>query len=534
DFDGDGFPDHVTATDRSDDESVLPGNGDGTFQDAASFAAGDGPVFVAVADVDGDDFPDLITANLDSNNLSVLLGNGDGTFQAPAFLTAGDGPVSVAVADLDGDNFPDLVTANRDSSNLSVLLGNGDGTFQAPAFLTAGDGPVSVAVADLDDDDFPDLATANHDSNDVSVLLGNGDGTFQAPAFYSTASAPVSITVSRLFGQFQIRVENDDPPPVLLTRRIPDLSPDLVIANRDSNNVAVLLGNGDGSFNAAKYFAAGNAPVSVAVSNLNSDQRLLANPDEPLDGTVSVPIPDIVTANRGGYNVGVLMGRPLPPNDTPVVNFRTDAASAVDRDTRFIKVRQFCTPVDKNGEGIPDSSIYLTCYEARKPWNLRPQVTTTDQFGELEQDVRKQRTQFCLPSELIWVDDSMPTPTPTATPIATPTTAPTLPSHQFELHRVKRTRGAEKFERREVSVEDLFINDSVELKKPVRLGVPTGIEGKGILNSYHHLNCYSLKAPRFKPRFVQMKTDFGALDLAVRKPNMLCTPSLKEVVTEDQ
>jgi len=52
----------------------------------------------------------------------VLLGHGDGTFQAAASFGAGDSPFSVAVADLDGDTFPDLVTANFSSDDVTVLL----------------------------------------------------------------------------------------------------------------------------------------------------------------------------------------------------------------------------------------------------------------------------------------------------------------------------------------------------------------------------------------------------------------------------
>jgi len=102
--------------------SVLLGNGDGTFQDAVSFAVGDGPYSVAVGDFDGDAVPDLVTANEWSHDVSVLLGNGDGTFQAAASFVAGDRPYSVAVGDFDGDAFPDLVTANRGSHDVSVLL----------------------------------------------------------------------------------------------------------------------------------------------------------------------------------------------------------------------------------------------------------------------------------------------------------------------------------------------------------------------------------------------------------------------------
>ena len=95
------------------------------------FPVGIRPLSVAVADLNGDTVPDLVTANFRSDDVSVLLGNGDGSFQAAVAFAAGDGPFSVAVADLDGDSVPDLVTANIDGDDVSVLLGNGDGSFQA-------------------------------------------------------------------------------------------------------------------------------------------------------------------------------------------------------------------------------------------------------------------------------------------------------------------------------------------------------------------------------------------------------------------
>jgi hypothetical protein len=517
DLDGDTVPDIVTANDNSNNVSVLLGNGDGTFQKPASFEAGDGAVFVAAADLDGDDFPDIITANDLGDDVSVLLGNGDGTFQDPANFAAGDGPVFVAVADLDDDDIPDLVTANRDSSNLSVLLGNGDGTFQTPAFLTAGDVPVSVAVADLDGDDFLDLATANRDSNNASVLLGNGDGTFQAATFYQTGLAPVSIAIDTLFGE--IEIENESPPPPKYF--FPDVFPDLVVANRDSNDVSVLLGNGDGSFNAAYHYPTGNAPVSVAISNINGDTRNLDNPDDPVDGDpVPVPIPDIITTNRDSYSVSVLLGK-FPRRNNPSDRFRAATAfTAVADEARVRKVKQFCNAVDKNGEGITYPGAHLTCYSIRGPLSARPQVVTTDQFGELELDVRKQRSQICLPSDLLSVEG-----TPIDTPLA--------PLDVYELYNVRETRGSDRFEKREVSVEDTFLDETVLLKKSMRLGAPTNLSGSDIRNPFHHLNCYSLKPPKFKKVNIQVKNAFGTYGLTVRRPNMLCTPSEKEVVSED-
>ena len=71
----------------------------------------------------------------------MLLGNGDGSFQSAVNYGAGDEPRSVAIGDLNGDGNPDLAVANVGSDNVSVLLGNGDGSFQSAVNYGAGDGP---------------------------------------------------------------------------------------------------------------------------------------------------------------------------------------------------------------------------------------------------------------------------------------------------------------------------------------------------------------------------------------------------------
>src|SRR5216110_3356533 len=45
--------------------------------------------------------------------------------------------------------------------------------------------------------------------------------------------------------------------------------PDLAVANGLSNNVSVLLGNGDGTFLAPQNLAAGGFPTSIAVGDFN-------------------------------------------------------------------------------------------------------------------------------------------------------------------------------------------------------------------------------------------------------------------------
>src|SRR2546428_13080986 len=85
-----------------------------------------------------------------------------------------------------------------------------------------------------------------------SVLLGNGDGTFPAPASYVAGSNPVSVVSADFNG---------------------DGKPDLAVVNNGygSNTVSVLLGNGDGTFQAAVNYAVGSRPLSVPSGEISGD-----------------------------------------------------------------------------------------------------------------------------------------------------------------------------------------------------------------------------------------------------------------------
>jgi len=52
------------------------------------------------------------------------LGKGDGSFEAARSFDAGNYPYSVAVGDFNGDGMQDLAVANGRSSNVSVLINN--------------------------------------------------------------------------------------------------------------------------------------------------------------------------------------------------------------------------------------------------------------------------------------------------------------------------------------------------------------------------------------------------------------------------
>ena len=284
DFNLDGKPDLAAAT-SPNHVTILMGNGVGGFVEPAGspLGAGAGPFSVAVGDFNLDGKPDLAIANQDSNSVTIQLNTCDAFpcsgvgFMQPAGspVGAGSSPVSEAVGDFNLDGKSDLAVVNFPNT-LTILLGNGSGGFIQSNGSPIGVGtfPSSVAVGDINLDGKPDLIVANEASNDVTILLGDGSGGFTQPADspISAGNAPFSVAV----GDFNL-----------------DGKLDLAVADDASNNVTILLGNGLGGFaqSAGSPFAAGIAPVSIAVGDFNRDGK-----------------PDLAVGNNFLGNVTILLG----------------------------------------------------------------------------------------------------------------------------------------------------------------------------------------------------------------------------------
>jgi hypothetical protein len=264
DFNEDGRPDVAVSSAFTDNVSVLLSKGDGTFHDVATFGTGTQPYAITTGDFNGDGKLDLATADSgtsaadpNSKKISVLLGNGDGTFGAAVNYAVGTLASSIATADFNDDGKLDLAVVNHGDGTMSILLGNGDGTFQAAVTYPAGTNAISLVVADFNGDGKLDLAVGSlgaSNTNQVSVLLGNGDGTFQA-ALNSIVSGGTGID-GLAAGDFN-----------------GDGKPDLAAANYNSNNVVIMLGNGDGTFQPAPDALRAFGPVSIAAGDINQDGK---------------------------------------------------------------------------------------------------------------------------------------------------------------------------------------------------------------------------------------------------------------------
>ncbi|MBX7218649.1 MAG: FG-GAP-like repeat-containing protein [Blastocatellia bacterium] len=177
DFNRDGRPDFATSNFASDSVSILLGNGAGSFSAASGspLTGFDGVNRLAVGDFNRDGRADLAVASNLATTLSILLGNGNGTF-----TQAAGSPVAI------GSNFASLNTddANRDgnldlllmlgNNTLDVLLGNGSGGFTQNVTTVAGSTNAKrAALADFDKDGKTDYALTIGDSSGRVIVLLN-------------------------------------------------------------------------------------------------------------------------------------------------------------------------------------------------------------------------------------------------------------------------------------------------------------------------------------------------------------------------
>ncbi len=264
--------------------NVKWGNGFGDFSSGAFIPPGDfnfpGQSIVA-SDLNHDHHLDLVVTSPASNYISVMLGNGLGGFtRTDIVLSAIDElrPSLIKITDFNSDGILDIVSVNTTNipglNSISVLLGNGDGSFKPSIVNRISSAGLfsSISVDDLNNDGKIDVILGNFSSSSVKLLLGAGNGRFQAPTLVALPGIPAYVTTSD--------VNNDGKLDLIA-----------VFFSQGAGSVGILLGNGDGSFQAPNFKPFGVNPQGVLTADLNGDGKL-----------------DIATCDSNSSQVIILLG----------------------------------------------------------------------------------------------------------------------------------------------------------------------------------------------------------------------------------
>jgi Big-like domain-containing protein/VCBS repeat protein len=206
-----------------------------------------------------------------------------GNFQTPTNYQTNPYPTGIVSGDFNRDGNTDLVMTVCGDKNcvapgsVQVLLGHGNGKFSLGGVFAAGVLGTSVdtlASGDFNGDGTPDLVVVTNAINkfgNVNVLIADGSGGFLPPVGYPVGgSTPVWAAVADFNGDHKL---------------------DLAISVTTTNSVAVLQGNGDGTFRPAVNYDVENAPQGITVGDVNGDG-----------------IPDIIAANQCGLDPACRLG----------------------------------------------------------------------------------------------------------------------------------------------------------------------------------------------------------------------------------
>lgn len=143
--------------------------------------------------------------------------------------------------------------------------------------------------SDLNEDGYLDIAVVNEDTADLRVFLNRADGD----GFFDPFLQPTFDLHDRASPSEPADFNGDG-------------HVDICVANINTNNVSILLGNGDGTFGAQQVVSVGITPRGIAVLDVDGDGDIDIANTNASSGTVSILLNDGagVFTNAGSFEGG--------------------------------------------------------------------------------------------------------------------------------------------------------------------------------------------------------------------------------------
>ncbi|MFP5039383.1 FG-GAP-like repeat-containing protein [Parasediminibacterium sp. JCM 36343] len=266
-----------------------------SFSAKADFATGSNPAgIVAIADIDGDGNADMVVLNRATNTFAILKNTstvGKTAFAAKVDFATDSTPSAIAIGDLDGDGKQDIVITSLFANKIAVYKNTATkGVINASSlgakvnFISDTlSMPTGVAIGDLDGDGKPDIAVANSYSNTVSVLRNIA----KTGIIDSSSFAPAVDFTTGL-----------GPSSVAIADLNGDNKLDLIVSNLNAKTISVFKNTTTGdSITTASFakkidFSVGTCPYTLATGDLNGDGKL-----------------DIVVANQTTNTISILTNK---------------------------------------------------------------------------------------------------------------------------------------------------------------------------------------------------------------------------------
>ncbi|UJR09498.1 hypothetical protein I4U23_013736 [Adineta vaga] len=313
-FNNDSYIDIAVINNGTSNLLILLGSFDGSFEIFTSYFMGYDsiPYSMDIADLNNDFYLDIVIVNYGIDNLMILLGNGDGRFINKFVYSTGKGskPCSIIIADLNNDYYMDIAIANSGNDNIGIFYGFNNGTFTNQIIYSTGlnSKPNLMNKGDFNRDNKIDLIIINSEMNNLIIFEQNNNKTLTLITKhlleYQSEISSIIINDFDHDNQSDVILTNFNynnflflnqykSNPIINLLKYPtesnaysvrvdvidlndDNQLDMIVINRDTNTIGILMGERNEIFGNITFYTTGDfsQPWSFAIGDINNDNKL--------------------------------------------------------------------------------------------------------------------------------------------------------------------------------------------------------------------------------------------------------------------